>query len=118
MRISDWSSDVCSSDLVPSGRPRHRDGTADQAIAGKTDCKPQRDPGYRARLPAKYADAYRRERHGDSARHGQMLTQHHHRQDHVEQRIDEIAEAGFQHMVVDHGDDIRSEEHTSELTSL
>src|SRR3546814_9012927 len=31
-----------------SGRPRHRDGTADQAIAGKTDCKPQRDPGYRS----------------------------------------------------------------------
>src|SRR3546814_16489144 len=43
MRISDWSSDVCSSDLVPElniqvhGNDIHRFGAADIAVAVATD---------------------------------------------------------------------------------
>src|SRR3546814_20249463 len=34
MRISDWSSDVCSSDLIYFGQPRGRRTTADGAAEG------------------------------------------------------------------------------------
>src|SRR3546814_8583399 len=41
MRISDWSSDVCSSDLHEADHPRH----TGIAGAGRHLCQPQRCPG-------------------------------------------------------------------------
>src|SRR3546814_3234380 len=58
MRISDWSSDVCSSDLPARGKAAGADGRA-LVAAGRRDPAPLRQgtrrgarPGYRGRLHA------------------------------------------------------------------
>src|SRR3546814_1222107 len=56
MRISDWSSDVCSSDLSPTGEPhRVRPAVVRAAIARPDPCSRRTDPPHRiclSRRPA------------------------------------------------------------------
>src|SRR3546814_9201837 len=90
MRISDWSSDVCSSDLVQT-ETRHADRRA------------ERDLGQRQRQSR---DAHQYRRDGDTEQQGKNLNRSAHRQ--IERGDAEMCSP----------DDGRSEEHTSELQSL
>src|SRR3546814_7033331 len=112
MRISDWSSDVCSSDLVPpsaaSGRPAAIDhhrlaGHERRVVRGEIE----RQRGDLLRLPQpphRLARAKRRQRAVEIAGRTQAI---------VERR-------GFDRAGADRvaADALRSEEHTSELQSL
>src|SRR3546814_2328036 len=107
MRISDWSSDVCSSDLTPDqeGRQKRR---------ARRSRPPAHDPRLR-RLEREHEaerdgenqvdpeNLYRRHRHGEAEQNGGDDGQ----------RLAAIGRQGP-------GDDLpdRSEEHTSELQSL
>src|SRR3546814_7976036 len=94
MRISDWSSDVCSSDLVESVEPQDR---ADPAEA-RHDLKNARDPCRGRRIGR---DLHRLNRVSGRLEGGG-------------ERVDDPRE----HPHADERHDIRSEEHTSELQSL
>src|SRR3546814_14985049 len=56
MRISDWSSDVCSSDLAPSSAAPHREAQDDDAAFLRTPSR----PGVPAPPPAAVQLRYRR----------------------------------------------------------
>src|SRR3546814_9100939 len=93
MRISDWSADVCSSDLV-AGRSRRRrqgPGAAHGALAAEHGR--YQAAGRRRRCTGGGLDPRAHERHGRTHRHQHGL----------------VAEAWRM---------IKSEEHTSELPSL
>src|SRR3546814_1042633 len=97
MRISDWSSDVCSSDLRPDQRPRPRAwlpaGRLDRrAVAHRTEAASRESP---RRRQAIHARACRGDARVREAGHPDLRL----RQQHPP-------------------DGLRSEEHTSELQSL
>src|SRR3546814_7324330 len=102
MRISDWSSDVCSSDLLRAERLPLAIGAPDPArIAAAIGSRPERDRIYAAIGLAA----------GDVGRAGDvgagMMPRH-----------APGARAGFDRVDDRIGDASRSEEHTSELQSL
>src|SRR3546814_3171953 len=101
MRISDWSSDVCSSDLGPFGADEaETDGEPFYLAHGHGDVRIARHRGEAARAAA-----------------GDLIA------------VDAVDQPGGRHGRADQGDDVivfeqsvdaigRSEEHTSELQSL
>src|SRR3546814_3021264 len=100
MRISDWSSDVCSSDLPLSHAPSRPDHATDHVDERRIDVLPNRIIGV--------ITAYREFALYKSQRH----SLHHQRVVHA-QHINAIAQPRRAIHPVD-----RSEEHTSELPSL
>src|SRR3546814_7735810 len=92
MRISDWSSDVCSSDLrvPPGGRPERKDDD------------PPRPPGHQGQDLVETVGAMDEGHPSFRLRHGKA-------------EIDPVGEA---RPAFDIGGRQRSEEHTSELQSL
>src|SRR3546814_5723059 len=112
MRISDWSSDVCSSDLLLGGGQRmaDRDRIADErdVLAGTGDaCLADRH------------DVIVELRHLEAAAVENLVLQHQHRVGIADRRLDQALEVGravgCHHL---QAGDMRSEEHTSELQSL
>src|SRR3546814_5200172 len=100
MRISDWSSDVCSSDLYPRpARLARPEQQCHRAIQGRNPLSPERHRK-RAQIPGVRADVQERaDRAADGRRQGWV----------------ELQSEG-QERARDHA--LRSEEHTSELQSL
>src|SRR3546814_10621650 len=98
MRISDWSSDVCSSDLTEDAGERNAGDT--QRVISSTI---ERQLGFAALKRKEKADRHDR----------------HHASDDVERQTDahEIEIAIAAHLI-DDDVGLRSEEHTSELQSL
>src|SRR3546814_3513931 len=97
MRISDWSSDVCSSDLQREGRLKHRESSQQQHEVD----------------------------HQCRARHGTERPVHDDHEDHHEDQAEHRGDlAGSDRIGAEAGADgtllqvLRSEEHTSELQSL
>src|SRR3546814_4854343 len=120
MRISDWSSDVCSSDLTTRATTRARavagTGTASRNPAADACASTKAGP---ARGPAFFVQGRAVAVGGDPAPDL--------RQQAFEQGLVEIGQrfqVGHAHVLVDfvdagvHRADLRSEEHTSELQSL
>src|SRR3546814_10099128 len=112
MRISDWSSDVCSSDLWHCRTPTCRRWTTPARDAARIACLVAGDG----------SQSLRREISGDRQRH------QHHRgvfrvRHHVEAQVPAHRQHGAvlaQHLAFDdvEAEPVRSEEHTSELQSL
>src|SRR3546814_10749979 len=98
MRISDWSSDVCSSDLAPARRQLRRCAPACAAVDHRHRC-----PRRQSEARRKPVDPARRKRTG-------------HRQ--VRARVLECAAEEGRRQRAGAGKGNRSEEHTSELQSL
>src|SRR3546814_1070836 len=99
MRISDWSSDVCSSDLLSSGRPRGGVGRCRHNVKGEDD-------------EGSLVDRNRRPRNADARRAAAP-----HRGQGADRDRREGVRGKFSRRA-DHRGKIRSEEHTSELKSL
>src|SRR3546814_5578190 len=104
LRISDWSSDVCSSDLRPAGQRGELRGRAGGKAPGVSDRRTVEE----AHNP--FADHQLRPLRSGGKGAGQRLRAH---RPAVE--IDAGPPAGG---AMEAGIDIRSEEHTSELQSL
>src|SRR3546814_4929950 len=102
MRISDWSSDVCSSDLEANGRLRKRRPSVDIATFEAT---PQED----SRVVS-FPNRFGSEDPAAAAARAQIRGL-------LEHAIDELPEA-FRLVFVMREIEGRSEEHTSELQSL
>src|SRR3546814_8313518 len=105
MRISDWSSDVCSSDLIASGQERVLLAWDRLILPGGRSIRLDRQPGADARGMAGVAD--RTDHHWGSMLRAALIST----------LLGVGAELGSD------GDDaivraLRSEEHTSELQSL
>src|SRR3546814_2430461 len=100
MRISDWSSDVCSSDLAEGEAEDHRRKKSEQQVAHESD---------RDRIAAEEAGEHLPE---------QLPVQHDDREDRA--RLDSDVEDRPARGVITEqlGREDRSEEHTSELQSL
>src|SRR3546814_7850726 len=102
MRISDWSSDVCSSDLdcdrKPAAEPKHWRSAPGRRFRG-AGASPSRPMGQDARLPFGLEAALRRSA-SRSPRGGRRASQ------------------ARQSRLAEHLGPRRSEEHTSELQSL
>src|SRR3546814_3970944 len=118
MRISDWSSDVCSSDL------RDRVGFAIIAVAFRhlqsceigqyrVGTEASRDPGQKSRAPARDSDRFRMPRGGEAGRPETGMP-----------RLclgKPLEDAPNRRVALGPGErteEMRSEEHTSELQSL
>src|SRR3546814_10580280 len=106
MRISDWSSDVCSSDLDADDAHDQEGAEARQILLGRIAIKAEAKEGRRGR------EESRRDRRGGKGQEDRRHRQAHHRGINPEQRLcgagRELVDAKAQ----------RSEEHTSELQSL
>src|SRR3546814_10684495 len=116
MRISDWSSDVCSSDLSEQRRPRdeeralareraERDALDRPARAAEADDQPAPRRAIERLFPGCPADAV--EDHGAALAAGDLM---HARHDILAAAVDDMGCACLA--------GARSEEHTSELQSL
>lgn len=79
---------------------------AQQAVAAEGERQEQRDPGHRAGLPGQPGHAQRGNRDRHPLDGAQALLQDQVAQHDIDQRIDEIAEAGFDHVVVGDRPDI------------
>src|SRR3546814_3988054 len=113
MRISDWSSDVCSSDLIRHGRQR-----GEHAVAPRGRCQPLDLGPLRQQAAAKFGVGLDKQDllAGIRRRHGSGKTRR--------ARSDDQNVGVSETMVITVGIDAfgriaeRSEEHTSELQSL
>src|SRR3546814_5804557 len=116
MRISDWSSDVCSSDLGTGGARHQQHGEDERALAAvEVTEMPEHDA---ADGPHDEADAIGRETRQDD-RHRVGLGKHRKPDLRCEIAVDdeiEELEPVTDHRRAERAD--RSEEHTSELQSL
>src|SRR3546814_8966131 len=97
MRISDWSSDVCSSDLKTEGKPDLAAGGAGQELAERHEIG-----------VAGLVDPF--------AAHHQLVAEVTEMGDRAAERSQPELEEGAEHLAGRSG--MRSEEHTSELQSL
>lgn len=79
---------------------------AQQAVAAEGEGQEQGDPGHRAGLPGQPGHAQRGDRDRHPLNGAQALLQDQVAQHDIDQRIDEIAEAGFDHVVVGDRPDI------------
>ncbi|MNN28560.1 hypothetical protein D3C81_1421370 [compost metagenome] len=75
---------------------------ADQPIETEGQRQQQRYPGQVAQLPDLLGHADRRQAHGHPLQRQQALAQHQHAEQHVDQRVDVVAETGFKHPPVVH----------------
>ncbi|MNT35257.1 hypothetical protein D3C72_1712780 [compost metagenome] len=71
---------------------------AQQAVQAERARQAQRDPRRRARIDGQPGHAHRGDGYRQPLHAAQALLQHQHAQQHVDQRIDEVAQAGFDHM--------------------
>src|SRR3546814_10478126 len=101
MRISDWSSDVCSSDLPPSGTGRHKP----PAGLARYDRRLQGEPMADTADITALLDAAR---DGDRGALDRVLAT----------LYQELHSMARRQLAGQHGQTLRSEEHTSELQSL
>src|SRR3546814_8735355 len=120
MRISDWSSDVCSSDLVlqrvaadVAGEADHRLGDVAEQVQAAVDDVAEGIAG----VADQDARAIERAA-GEPATGEQDRVAAQHRAGGIEQAIGAVADVGNQVAGVVAEDIERSEEHTSELQSL
>src|SRR3546814_8052828 len=110
MRISDWSSDVCSSDLLdPLQEEMGADQRADESAEAVEGLAERQAEMAALRVAERRGERVRRDlQHGDAARQHEQAEQH--------ERIDrEIGSREHDEAAADHR---RSEQHTSELQSL
>src|SRR3546814_1884877 len=108
MRISDWSSDVCSSDLLALDHRRAFEIMADRQLLGDADATVGLDRILADKLRAARDLALAGRDRGHALVRGQVQLQRAH--DRHRTRLLDL------HEHVDHA--VRSEEHTSELQSL
>ena len=81
---------------------------AQQAIQRERDRKADGDPRHPASLPGQPGHANSRQSHRQPLQLAQPLPQHQHAQQHTQQRIDEVAQAGFHHMSGVHRPDVQA----------
>src|SRR3546814_9480236 len=103
MRISDWSSDVCSSDLGEGGRDRHHQDEDDEVKRGRHLMLAEEE-----RRPGEVGDQLDEEEQQRKAAPFRAARVEDHREREAEADIEDRP----------HGGEDRSEEHTSELQSL
>ncbi len=82
-----------------------RDFFADQAIEGEAQRQAERNQRQRAEAPELHQHADRRQQYRQPLQAAKALAQKQHAEHHVDQRVDKIAEARFQHMLVIHRPD-------------
>ena len=76
------------------------DGLAREAVEAERDREREGDPGQAAVPQREDGDPGRGERHREPLRPGEALAQHQDAEQHVDERVDEIAEARLDHVVV------------------
>ena len=82
------------------------DGLAREAVEAERDREGEGDPGQAAVPRGEDGDSRRGERHRDPLRPGEALAQDEDAEQHVDQGVDEVAEARLDHVVVDDGPDV------------
>src|SRR3546814_3435856 len=106
MRISDWSSDVCSSDLGAAGQREIPEGDRDDALAADLALQPLHEEAHgEHRLPGEADHQH------DLLFDRQVL-------EHVQGRLLHLSRIEAAGSAADEPYHARSEEHTSELQSL
>ena len=89
-----------------SGQRGDRRLFADQAVEAEGQGQHQRHPGQAAELPDLLRHAQRSQGHRQPLQGTQAFLEQQHAEHHVDQRIDVVAQAGFQHVAVVHRPDI------------
>src|SRR3546814_5855421 len=107
MRISDWSSDVCSSDLSENG-PAHGAHSADDDVEDDGDDKHRR--GKLVRVDEDHVAGI------EGREHTGEYGAEHHRRSLVPEQVD--PKRRCRSLIIANRLEVRSEEHTSELQSL
>ncbi len=89
-----------------SGHGFDLDHLPDQAIAAETGRERERDPGRTAGDDGEVEHADRGQADGELLRHVESLAEHQHAQHHVQQRVDEVAEARVDHVAMGNRPDV------------
>ena len=86
----------------------HYHQLAQQPVQTKGDGQANRNPRRAPALPGQPGHTQRRQRYRQPLQLAQPLAQHHHPEQHAQQRVDEIAQAGFHHVAGIHRPDVQA----------